>query len=233
MDGQDRRFCERFPCPADGRASTCARRTHDSAGLHLARADRAHHTARSTIAPTSTRSERRSITCSRAILRSSSRTRSRLVHAHIALTPRPLSELDARIPEHVEKLVDKLLAKSPDDRYRSARGIVADIERCQERLRSGNSHAFPLGGDDLPETLAIPDRLYGRVQRASGAPRCRFTPRPEAAKCCCWSAAIPASESARWSTMQASSSSGAGVRSSRASSTSCTAMPPIRRSRRP
>jgi len=85
-----------------------------------------------------------------------------LVHAHIALTPRPLSELDPRIPEHVSKLVDKLLAKSADARYQSARGIVTDLEECLWRLRSGNTHGFPLGSDDLPEKLVIPERLYGR-----------------------------------------------------------------------
>ncbi|MFT3925386.1 MAG: AAA family ATPase [Myxococcales bacterium] len=85
-----------------------------------------------------------------------------MVHSHIALTAPALSELDPRIPQHVSRLVEKLLAKSPDERYQSARGIVVDLDECLWRLRSGNPQPFALGVDDLPERFVVSERHYGR-----------------------------------------------------------------------
>jgi serine/threonine protein kinase len=59
-----------------------------------------------------------------------------LVHAHLALVQTPLSELDSSIPPQVSRIVDKLLAKSPEDRYQSAVGIAADLETCLAELQS-------------------------------------------------------------------------------------------------
>ncbi len=87
-----------------------------------------------------------------------------LVHAHIARVPTPLCELDPRIPEAVSRLVDKLLAKDPEDRYQSAPGIVADLADALRRLRlSGKVELFPLGLADAPDRLELPRRLYGRT----------------------------------------------------------------------
>ncbi len=86
-----------------------------------------------------------------------------LVHAHIARAPTPLCELDRSIPETVSRLVDKLLAKNPEDRYQSAPGIVADLADALRRLRlQGRIDPFPLGLADAPERLELPRRLYGR-----------------------------------------------------------------------
>jgi predicted ATPase/signal transduction histidine kinase/CheY-like chemotaxis protein len=86
-----------------------------------------------------------------------------LVHAHLARAHRALAAVDGAIPVQVSKLIDKLLAKNPEDRYQSARGIVADLEECARQYRaSGSVDAFPLGRSDLPETFLIPQKLYGR-----------------------------------------------------------------------
>ncbi|MBK9262015.1 MAG: protein kinase [Polyangiaceae bacterium] len=86
-----------------------------------------------------------------------------LVHAHLARAPKPPHELEPSVPPAISRIVLKLLAKSADDRYQSARGIAADIGMCIERLRtSGRVDPFPLGGQDRPTMLTSAVRLYGR-----------------------------------------------------------------------
>jgi predicted ATPase len=86
-----------------------------------------------------------------------------LIHAHIARTPAPADEGPSRVPGSIARILDKLLAKDPEDRYQTARGLAADLRRCIERLRdSGHIEPFPVGEEDLSDQLHIPDRLYGR-----------------------------------------------------------------------
>lgn len=86
-----------------------------------------------------------------------------LVHAHLARAPKPPHEVEPNVPPAVSRIVLKLLAKSADDRYQSARGIAADIGVCIDRLRtSGRVDPFPLGAQDRPTMLTSAVRLYGR-----------------------------------------------------------------------
>ncbi|WP_437638200.1 ATP-binding protein [Sorangium sp. So ce854] len=84
-------------------------------------------------------------------------------HAHIARAPVPLSEVVQDVPRIVAEIVMKLLAKSPEERYQTARGLWADLLVCQtelEELRMIDS--FPLGTADIPDRLQLPTKLYGR-----------------------------------------------------------------------
>jgi PAS domain S-box-containing protein len=84
-------------------------------------------------------------------------------HAHIARAPRPPSQLDPQIPEPLSEIVMKLLAKLPEERYQTARGLQRDLERCSAELAaSGDVAGFALGQRDVPEQLVIAPRLYGR-----------------------------------------------------------------------
>lgn len=86
-----------------------------------------------------------------------------LVHSHTARVPRPLIEVRSQTPRVVSDIVDKLLAKNPDDRYQSARGLAADLYRCLEQSRTrGVVEPFELGREDILERLVLPRRLYGR-----------------------------------------------------------------------
>jgi PAS domain S-box-containing protein len=86
-----------------------------------------------------------------------------LVHCHIATPPIPPHELNATIPQPVSNLILKLMAKNAEDRYQSAWGIKADLERCAEQLAEmGQINAISLGLQDISEQFRIPQKLYGR-----------------------------------------------------------------------
>jgi PAS domain S-box-containing protein len=86
-----------------------------------------------------------------------------MVHSHIAKMPVSPRELDPDIPEMVSEIVMKLMAKMADDRYQSARGLKADLEKCLIDLRNGGIiRRFELGMEDFSGQLHIPQRLYGR-----------------------------------------------------------------------
>lgn len=85
-------------------------------------------------------------------------------HCHIAREPVPPAELDPNIPRQVSDIVMKLMAKTAENRYQSALGIVADLRRCLDGLREtgGRVDEFPLAQQDVPERFQMPQRLYGR-----------------------------------------------------------------------
>jgi predicted ATPase/signal transduction histidine kinase/tRNA A-37 threonylcarbamoyl transferase component Bud32 len=84
------------------------------------------------------------------------------IHAHIAQAPVPPHERLASVPPMLSAVVLKLLAKPAEERYQSAEGLKADLERCQEALRRGELAAFPLGQKDFSTRFQLPQRLYGR-----------------------------------------------------------------------
>jgi len=86
-----------------------------------------------------------------------------LVHSHIARNPIPLHELDNAVPETVSRIILKLLAKTPENRYQSAAGIIADLKRCLNELRTdGSISLFELGQRDISSVFAITHDIYGR-----------------------------------------------------------------------
>jgi PAS domain S-box-containing protein len=104
-----------------------------------------------------------------------------LVHCHIATPPIPphevggvgcrvwgvgtdgSSSLANTIPQAVSDIVMKLMAKNAEDRYQSAWGIKADLERCAQQLAEmGQINTISLGLQDVSEQFRIPQKLYGR-----------------------------------------------------------------------
>jgi predicted ATPase/signal transduction histidine kinase len=86
-----------------------------------------------------------------------------LVHCHLAVRPVPPHEVNAAVPETLSDIIVKLLAKSPEDRYQSAYGLLQDLELCHEAWRKDERiDAFPLGRHDVASRFHIPDHLYGR-----------------------------------------------------------------------
>ncbi|MBW8899993.1 MAG: AAA family ATPase [Massilia sp.] len=84
-------------------------------------------------------------------------------HCHIARNPLAPRAVAPDVPETVSDIVMKLLAKLPEDRYQSARGLRMDIERCVAQWQSaGFIEPFTLGANDVSDRFDIPHRLYGR-----------------------------------------------------------------------
>jgi histidine kinase len=86
-----------------------------------------------------------------------------LIHSHIAKIPQPLTQLNPALPAVIAAIVAKLLNKNAEDRYQSAAGIVADLERCLgDYQETGEIEAFEVGQRDRQAQLQIPQALYGR-----------------------------------------------------------------------
>ena len=91
-----------------------------------------------------------------------------LVHCHIAQQPLPLHELTPAIPVALSNIIGKLLAKTPEARYQSTWGIIADLETCLDQLKSSAQISqFPLGKQDIAKKLNIPQKLYGREKEVT------------------------------------------------------------------
>ncbi len=85
------------------------------------------------------------------------------VHCHIARQPAPPGEQANGIPGPLSAIVMKLLAKTAEERYQTAAGVAADLRRCQAEWEAhGRIAPFPLGTQDVPDRLRIPETLYGR-----------------------------------------------------------------------
>ena len=90
------------------------------------------------------------------------------IHCHLARAPEPLARLVPDLPRPVAAIVAKLLAKSPGDRFQSARGVAADLGRCLAEWEAGGQVAdFALGTRDVADRIAIPVALYGREPQAA------------------------------------------------------------------
>ena len=58
--------------------------------------------------------------------------------------PHPLTALRSRVPMELEWIVEKCLAKAPDERYQDARELVVDIEMLARRASSGRTSVRPI-----------------------------------------------------------------------------------------
>src|SRR2546422_6132736 len=86
------------------------------------------------------------------------------MHCHIAKQPAPPTELRRDLPPAVSAIILKLLAKTPEERYQTAAGVLSDLQRCLSVWSAqGRIVEFSVGEDDTPDRLLIPERLYGRA----------------------------------------------------------------------
>jgi predicted ATPase/signal transduction histidine kinase/CheY-like chemotaxis protein/tRNA A-37 threonylcarbamoyl transferase component Bud32 len=100
-----------------------------------------------------------------------------LVHSHIARSPAPPHAYNPAIPQALSAVILKLMAKNAEDRYQSAYGLKADLERIRHQIvtvEQGQEHGasgveqvgelapFVPGQYDLSDQFQIPQKLYGR-----------------------------------------------------------------------
>jgi serine/threonine protein kinase len=85
----------------------------------------------------------------------------KLVHDHITRVPVSPSEVLSGIPEVLSAIILKLLSKNAENRYQSAAGVQADLEKCLQRLSPEDTiEEFPLGEADYAGRLRFPQKLY-------------------------------------------------------------------------
>ncbi|ALG73026.1 histidine kinase [Azospirillum thiophilum] len=85
------------------------------------------------------------------------------IHAHLARAPIPPAFHAPDLPQAVAGILLRLLAKTAEDRYQSADGLVRDLTHALQLWEvQGRIPPFPAGRRDLPEGLASPPALYGR-----------------------------------------------------------------------
>ena len=80
---------------------------------------------------------------------------SRLISLHVAKRPDAPASLDPAIPPNLSRIVEKLLEKSPSDRYQSAEGILFDLGHHAES-------DFELASRDVRLVFRTSDKIYGR-----------------------------------------------------------------------
>ncbi|WP_299491643.1 hybrid sensor histidine kinase/response regulator [Acaryochloris sp. IP29b_bin.137] len=86
-----------------------------------------------------------------------------LVHCHIAQRPVAPAAINSEIPEVLNQIILKLMAKMPEERYQTGYGLKFDLEQCRHQLQQqGSIHTFGIGMEDQSEVFVIPEKLYGR-----------------------------------------------------------------------
>ena len=86
------------------------------------------------------------------------------VHCHIAKQPIAPAERLKSFPAAVSAIIMKLLAKTAEQRYQTAAGVESDLRRCLAEWETQRRiDEFPLGQQDTPDRLRIPEKLYGRA----------------------------------------------------------------------
>ena len=90
---------------------------------------------------------------------------------HLTGQPKLKSEGLKVIPA-IAAVVEKCLAKEPDERYQTIGGLSADIQTCLDKLReSGKIASFAPGRHDVCPVLRPPGRLVGRDDEIRGLSR--------------------------------------------------------------
>jgi len=86
-----------------------------------------------------------------------------LIYSHIAKIPVPPIDVNSDIPVILSKIIMKLIAKTAEDRYQSAFGLMKDLELCKQSLQQKSKMiGFIPGQKDISDKFEIPQKLYGR-----------------------------------------------------------------------
>jgi predicted ATPase/signal transduction histidine kinase len=91
-----------------------------------------------------------------------------IIYSHIAKIPSPLTEIRPDVPALLSHMIQKLMAKMPEDRYATAAGILFDLNKCLESWDTKETIAeFDLGLGDVSDRFEIPAKIYGREAEIS------------------------------------------------------------------
>lgn len=90
-----------------------------------------------------------------------------MIHAHIALEPKPPNHVNTAVPNVLSKIILKMMAKAPEERYQNCFGLAVDLQTCLELLTENNQiEAFPIAKRDLAQKFIVPPILVGREEES-------------------------------------------------------------------
>jgi serine phosphatase RsbU (regulator of sigma subunit)/tetratricopeptide (TPR) repeat protein len=87
---------------------------------------------------------------------------STLIHQHIAQKPALPTKLNPSVPPVIERIILRLIAKDPIDRYQTASGLYADLQEYVRRKEKGEALDFEIAKSDRMKELTYTTRLIGR-----------------------------------------------------------------------
>ena len=83
-----------------------------------------------------------------------------LMYSILNETPEPLTGLRTGVPMELERIVNKALAKSPEERYQHVAEVLVDLRLVRKRLESGSVKSQPMKKGMISKKRAL---LYGAV----------------------------------------------------------------------
>ena len=90
------------------------------------------------------------------------KSKSRLIHKQIAITPLALEKIDSEIPLVISQIVEKLIQKQPNKRYQNISSIIYDLKKCRTLIASGDKiNSFSIASKE-PNHLEFSNHLFGR-----------------------------------------------------------------------
>ncbi|MEM6698716.1 MAG: AAA family ATPase, partial [Bacteroidota bacterium] len=88
-----------------------------------------------------------------------------LLHKHKVHIPLPPIDYENKLGHDLSNFIFKLLAKTPDERYQSSKGLVWDFRQLRTNFELGNTDIeFQLGTHDFAQHFFIPDHLFFREE---------------------------------------------------------------------
>ena len=86
-----------------------------------------------------------------------------LIYSHVAKTAEEPHHINKDLPKAVSDIIMMLLSKNAEDRYQSAFGVKADLEKCLHQYETQKRiNEFRLATKDFSGKLFIQGKLYGR-----------------------------------------------------------------------
>ena len=90
-----------------------------------------------------------------------------LIHSHLAEIEPVAHECNPSVPSQISEIIAKLLSKSPERRYQSAGGLLADLLRCRDEYLATNAIIpFQLGLLDSTKRIIFISKMVGRKAEA-------------------------------------------------------------------